>query len=37
MIAATVLLLVVLVVVVLATNGAFQPQDGGGIHIGIGR
>lgn len=33
----TALVVLVLLVVVLASNGAFNPQDGGGIHIGIGR
>ena len=37
MLAITVLLLLVVVILVLAANGAFSPQDGGGIHINFGR
>ena len=29
--------LLVVLIVVLAYSGVFNPQDGGGIHIGIGR
>jgi hypothetical protein len=36
-VAATALLLLVLVIVVVGSIGGFQPQDAGGIHIGIVR
>jgi hypothetical protein len=35
--AVTVLALLLVLVIVLAYGGVFNPQDGGGIHIGIGR
>jgi hypothetical protein len=35
--AVTVLALLLVLVIVLAYSGVFNPQDGGGIHIGIGR
>ena len=36
-VAVTALALLVVLIVVLAYSGVFNPQDGGGIHIGIGR
>ena len=37
LIGVTALVLLMLVILVLAANGAFSPQDGGGIHINFGR
>ena len=37
MLATTAIVLLMLVILVLAANGAFNPQDGGGIHINFGR
>ncbi len=36
-VAGTALVLLVLLILVQTSAGAFTPQDGGGIHIGIGR
>lgn len=36
-VAGTALVLLVVVILVLASSGAFTPQDGGGIHIGLPR
>ena len=36
-VAGTALALLVLLIVVMASNSALQPQDAGGIHIGISR
>jgi hypothetical protein len=36
-VAGTALALLVLLIVVMASNGAMQPPDAGGIHIGISR
>jgi hypothetical protein len=37
LLATTAIVLLMLVILVLAANGAFSPQDGGGIHINFGR